>query len=179
MQHKYKIKNHLVKISVNVYSQDRCFYVQPLLFLTNTQGQIRDLEDVIGADYRISSCQGVIFDRQQQCFFIDLSVLERDIRQLSLVLAAPANYQFYALQDYRVSIETQTPYNHIALNTVNCVIDQGCDFVQLFDLVRHTRHSGWYIHRNPQAIYGDLSDLYRVFDYADYFYQPVLNTNMI
>ena len=169
----------MLKISLIFHSEDPYFYLKPLLFLSHQHTYPPDLENVIGAEYRLSSCQAVIFDRQQQCFFVHLSALDRDITHLTLVICAPPHYHFHPLKDYRISIDAQQQGESIYFNSTNQVIDKTCDFVKVFNLIRHHRHSGWYIQPQSQALFGNLTDLYATFDYQNYFPEPVLNVKMV
>ena len=178
--YKHKIKSQKFKISFSFESLDPCFYLKPLLFLSNAAGHIRDVQDAIGEEYRISNCQGVIFNRRHDTFLLDLSRLDREIESITLVLSPPADYHFHTLTNYRVAIEGQDIESEKFWAISSCsVAEKSSDFVMVFNLVRHTRHSGWYLQGRSRYFSGDAYSLYRLFGYQDYFPETICNLHRV
>ena len=179
MSNKYNIKSHFIKLSIHFSSSNPHFYLQPLLFLTDQFNTLQDEEDVIAAEYRLSNCQGVIFDHQQQCFFVDFAKLDARIWHLNLVLCAPPRYQFHTLDHYRLTIENTNHSNNIYLNSCYQALDKNSDFIIALQIVRHTRHTGWYTLGQVQSLFGTKLELYQRFGYQNYFSEPLLNVQAV
>lgn len=178
--YKNKIKSEKFKISFSFESIDPYFYLEPLLFLSDEYSQIRSAEDAVGSDFRISTCQGVIFNRQKNTFLLDLNRLDTDIKCITLVLSPPPNYQFRTLTDYFVDIESlDTPSEKFYAPSCCNGSDKLSDFVMVFKFVRYARHSGWYVEGLSRYFCGDSDYLYRLFGCKDYFPYPIYNLNMV